>query len=67
METHRWEYKTVRIAPGGFFSTKVDETALDVIFNDAGNDGWELVTGFSTASTNGATNHMVFVFKRAIR
>lgn len=63
----RWEYWTLKMdTTGAFFGGKVDEEEVDRRLNEAGADGWELVTAFDTNCNQGASRHMVFTFKRPI-
>ncbi|HEY9896299.1 MAG TPA: DUF4177 domain-containing protein [Candidatus Sericytochromatia bacterium] len=39
-----WEYKTIKFfAQGTFDAGKIDERELEVVLNEAGARGWELV------------------------
>ncbi len=39
----RFEYKTLKIEPKGFWGSKLDSTEIDKILNELGQQGWELV------------------------
>lgn len=60
----RWEYKTVKLATTGFVGGKFDEAKFDAMLNELGRDGWELVSGFDTNQSDGATRVVVAVLKR---
>lgn len=59
----KWEYKTIKLATTGFVGGKLDEKKLDEYMNQLGEQGWELVSGFSTIGS-GNTRDVVVVFKR---
>lgn len=59
-----WEYKTVKINPGGITGGKVDEGDIDAMLNGLGAEGWELTSAFDTNVTHGATRHVVLIMKR---
>ena len=62
-----WEYKTIQLSsPVSDYSAKRAEDALsglEPLLNEAGDDGWELVSTFDTAA-QGYTKAVVAVFKR---
>ena len=60
----QWEYKTIKLAAKGFFGGKLDEAKLDSFMNQLGTEGWELVAGFDTNQSYGATRDVVVMFKR---
>lgn len=39
----KFEYKTIKIEPQGFWVTKLDPGKIDDLLNDLGHQGWELV------------------------
>ena len=59
----KWEYKTIKLSTTGFIGGKLDETKLDDHMNQLGEQGWELVSAFSTMG-NSSTRDVVAVFKR---
>jgi hypothetical protein len=63
-----WEYKTIRLsAPVTRYSErKVEDVlgTLDPLLNEAGNEGWELVSTLDTEAL-GYTKFIVAIFKRA--
>ncbi|WP_322905859.1 DUF4177 domain-containing protein [Paenibacillus campi] len=61
----QWEYKTVKLATGGFLGGKVDEHELESVLNNLGFEGWELVSSFDTAMTQGSSRDIILVFKRS--
>jgi len=60
----RWEYKSVKLAAGGFLGGKVDENDLDAYMNAFGRQGWDLVTAFDTNQSYGQTRDVIMLFKR---
>lgn len=62
----RFEYRTVLTDTGGLMGGKVDAPALEHTLNNMGQDGWELVSAVATAMGEGATRHIVSIFKRRI-
>jgi hypothetical protein len=64
MISHQWEYRTLRLATGGFLGGKLDEDAFDGKLNELGQQGWELVAAFDTSQGSGQTRDVVAVFKR---
>ena len=60
----QWEYKTVKLTLGGFLGGKINQSQLDAILEQAGLEGWELVTVFATALYQGRTQDAAMVFKR---
>jgi hypothetical protein len=59
-----WEYYTLKLKPGGFFSSKIEPEKVDALLNEAGSQGWELVNVVSISQAYGATGELLFVFKR---
>jgi hypothetical protein len=60
----QWEYKTIKLRLRGFLGGKIDQVELDGVLDQAGRDGWELVTVFATALYQGRTQDAAMVFKR---
>lgn len=60
----QWEYKTVKLRLRGLLGGKIDQEELDGMLNQAGREGWELVTVFATALYQGRTQDAAMVFKR---
>lgn len=63
-----WEYKILRLnSPVSDYSDKKAEevlSELEPLLNQAGADGWELVSTFDTAAL-GYTKTVVAIFKRS--
>ena len=63
-----WEYKIIQLnSPVSDYSEKKAEevlSGLEPLLNQAGSDGWELVSTFDTAAL-GYTKSVVAIFKRA--
>jgi hypothetical protein len=62
-----WEYTTMSIDSHGFFGGKLDLSKFTTALNEHGRAGWELVNVFDTNMTEGATRHVIAVFKRPAR
>ena len=63
----KWIYKTIKYSPTGWFTGgRVDEHQLDGILNEAGQDGWELVSGFNVTQAYGSSKSIVFIFKKIV-
>lgn len=61
----KWEYRTIKLAATGFLmGGKIDESKLDRMMNDLGEQGWELVSAFDTNEVYGGTRDAVVIFKR---
>jgi hypothetical protein len=60
----RWDYKTVRIDPAGFFGGNLETEGLDKTLNAMGQDGWELSSTIETNWGHGATRYVYLLFKR---
>ncbi len=61
----RFEYKTVKIEPKGFWGTKLDPEEIDKILNEYGQQGWELVS-MQDLAAQGTSWTFHYTFKRAI-
>jgi len=59
-----WEYKTIELAAHGFLGGKVDLVKFDLMLNQLGREGWELVAAFDTNQGYGATRDVIAIFKR---
>ena len=63
-----WEYLTHAVDVRGFLTSgNVDEGQLNDVLDRHGAEGWELVSGFDTAGTDGGTKTIVLIFKRPRR
>lgn len=62
----RWEYATLKMESTGFLGGKVDTTELHKLLNQAGMEGWELVSAFDTNQYEGRTRYIVLVMKRPL-
>jgi len=62
--SQQWEYRTIRIATGGFLGGKVEVDEFDRSLNELGREGWELVAAFDTSQGFGQSSDVVAVFKR---
>jgi hypothetical protein len=59
-----WEYYTLRIKATGFWGAKIETDKLDATLNEAGSQGWELVSAAGLNQSYGATKELVLFFKR---
>ena len=62
----RWEYWTLKVEAQGLFGGNADENELDRLLNDAGRQGWELVTALDTTRWIEKAQQMLFTFKRPV-
>lgn len=60
----RWEYKTLKFELKGFAGGILDIEDFDYNLNKLGNEGWELVSCFTSNATNGYSRDAIAVFKR---
>ncbi|MDF2716895.1 MAG: hypothetical protein K0R28_3820 [Paenibacillus sp.] len=60
----QWEYKTFKYQTGGFLGGKVDPEEFEAELNRYGSQGWELVSCFDTAISQGQSRDVIVVFKR---
>ncbi|GIP49397.1 hypothetical protein J53TS2_29880 [Paenibacillus sp. J53TS2] len=63
---NKWEYKTIKVKPGGFMGGKVDETEFERELNQFGQYGWEVVSCFDTSYGQGTSREVIVVFKRPV-
>jgi len=61
----RFEYKTVKVEPKGFWQTKLDPEELDKILNALGQEGWKLV-GMQDLAVSGTSWTFHYTFKRSL-
>lgn len=59
-----FEYKTIELAAHGFLGGKIDRVKFELLLNELGRDGWELVNAFDTNSGYGQTRDVIAIFKR---
>lgn len=60
----KWEYTTIRLAAHGWLGGKLDTQQFELMLNNLGREGWELVNAFDTNQGHGATRDVIAVFKR---
>lgn len=60
----KWEYKTIKVEPKGMMGGILDIEGFDYELNKLGEQGWELVSCFSTNASNGYSREAIAVFKR---
>lgn len=61
----KFEYKTIKIEPTGFWGTILDVEEIDKILNEWGRQGWELVS-MQDLSVSGSSWTFHYIFKREI-
>jgi hypothetical protein len=60
----KWDYKIIKISLGGILGGKIDEAELAAQLEEAGGDGWELMSVLTTALYQGRTQDAALIFKR---
>lgn len=60
----KYEYKTLTHDIKGLWGGSVDADKFKNELNDLGNDGWELVSSFSTTQSYGSSKSIICIFKR---
>lgn len=63
-----WEYHVLKFEPTGmvFRGGKIPDEWLSEELNKLGAEGWELVSTFTSAIAQGATNEVAVILKRPI-
>lgn len=60
----RWEYLSIKVETKGFMGGILDIDEFDYQLNKLGEQGWELVSCFSTNSGQGTSREVIAAFKR---
>lgn len=60
----KWEYKTIKVELKGFLGGILKTEDFDYELNKLGEQGWELVSCFSTNAAEGYSRDTIAVFKR---
>ena len=60
----KWEYKSIKSDAKGMMGGILEISNFDNRLNDLGEQGWELVSCFSTAQAYGQSREIISVFKR---
>ncbi len=60
----RWEYKTIKFKLKGFSGGVLEEDDFDYELNKWGEQGWELVSCFTSNAAQGYSRDAITVFKR---
>jgi hypothetical protein len=60
----KWEYRSVKFETEGFLGGKLDIKDFDYEINKLGDQGWELVSCFTTNKGQGESREVIAVFKR---
>ncbi len=62
----KWEFKSVKFETKGFLGGKLELNDFDNRLNELGQQGWELVSTFTTNQGQGYTRDVIGTFKRKI-
>jgi hypothetical protein len=60
----RWEYLSIKVETKGFMGGILEIEEFDYQLNKLGEQGWELVSCFSTNSGQGTSREVIATFKR---
>ncbi|MCA1072746.1 DUF4177 domain-containing protein [Clostridium bowmanii] len=60
----KWEYTSIKTEAKGFMGGILDISHFDNELNSLGEQGWELVSCFSTTQDGGKCREIIAVFKR---
>ena len=60
----RWEYRTLKFKLKGFSGGILETEDFNNELNRLGDQGWELVSSFTTNAANGYSRDAVAIFKR---
>jgi hypothetical protein len=61
----KWEYKTFKFKIGSFWGgVKVKENEFEMLLNEAGEQGWELVSCLDTSEHQGQSKELIVIMKR---
>lgn len=60
----RWEYKTIKFGLKGFVGGILEIEDFDYEMNKLGEQGWELVSCFTSNAGQGYSRDVIAVFKR---
>lgn len=60
----KWEYVSIKVETKGFIGGILEIEDFDYQLNKLGEDGWELVSCFSTNAGQGTSREVIAVFKR---
>ncbi|WP_352419054.1 DUF4177 domain-containing protein [Proteiniborus sp.] len=60
----RWEHKTIKIKLKGFSGGILETEDFDYELNKLGEQGWELVSCFTSNAAQGYSREAIAVFKR---
>lgn len=61
----KWEYKSIKVEPKGMMGGILEIENFDYELNKLGEQGWELVSCFSTNAGQGYSREAIAVFKRS--
>lgn len=60
----KWEYVSIKVETKGFAGGILEIEGFDYQLNRLGDEGWELVSCFSTNQGQGTSREVIAVFKR---
>lgn len=60
----KWEYVSIKVETKGFIGGILEIEDFDYQLNKLGEEGWELVSCFSTNAGQGTSREVIAVFKR---
>lgn len=60
----KYEYKTFRYDTKGLWGGKVETDQFEMALNRFGDDGWKMVSSFTTAQSYGSSRSVICIFKR---
>ena len=60
----KWEYKTIKVKTKGFAGGILELEEFEEKLNRLGQEGWELVSSFTTSQGSGSSREVIAIFKR---
>lgn len=60
----KWEYTSIKVETKGFMGGILETGSFDHQLNRLGEEGWELVSCFTTSQGQGYSREAIAVFKR---
>ncbi len=63
----KWKYKVLEFNPTrSLMAARIDKKSIEDELNELGKQGWEVVSGFTTADGHGNTKKIVYTLKREL-
>jgi len=62
----KFEYRTLVFDTTGIMGGRVDGNKIELVLNQLGAQGWELITTTASNQSYGSTRSMLCIFKRKI-